>query len=152
MGKKHTDQTPYPLKNTLKGSSASVHGNDKEGWTPLHEAAWRSPGRVTELLLEHGAELEPRTNAHQRSIPEPFYDTDELMHGFNTPLHLAACCANLEAFTLLLEHGASLDSSDTNGLMALHMAAYAGYVSQNAQKSFPDAVRSTLCFRGLVAA
>jgi ankyrin repeat protein len=58
------------------------------GDTLLHIAAKKTPGSVVKLLIDHGADLEPR--AHE-----------------TTPLQAAVEAGNLGAAQVLLEHGAN---------------------------------------------
>ena len=107
---------------------ASVSRANQEGWTPLHVAAWRAPGQVAKLLLDRGADIEALTNLHQENIPEPFHKEDGVLHGHNTPVHLAAAAGNFEVFEILRENGASLHFSDVNGLMPIHLATIGGWL------------------------
>ncbi|KAL8831035.1 MAG: hypothetical protein Q9191_001102 [Dirinaria sp. TL-2023a] len=118
-----------PAVEALLECGASVQYADNEGWTPLHEAAWRSPARATQLLLDRGADVDSLTNHPQGSIPGPYSESDEVLQGHNTPLHLAAICDNLDAVKILLNKGADLYKYDQKGLMALHMAVIGRSIS-----------------------
>lgn len=91
----------------------------------MHEAAWRAPRRVTELLLERGALIEALNAAVQDNL---FHPDKEITLGHKTLLHLAAASGNIEAFELLRNAGAKLDSRDINGLFPIHIAAVGGSV------------------------
>jgi ankyrin repeat protein len=62
---------------------------NRDGWTPLHEASWYGYLDMIRLLLEHGANVEA-TNNNRR-----------------TPLHLATQNGQLAAVQLLVEHGST---------------------------------------------
>lgn len=51
---RHTPMIKYLLEN---GASLTI--KDGYGWTPLHKAAWQSPPQITEMLVNHGAEIDP---------------------------------------------------------------------------------------------
>lgn len=82
---------------------------DKDGQTPLHNAAYLGHVAVAKLLLEHGADIHARDNANW------------------TPLHDAASGGHVDVVKLLLEHGADPNIKDKNGNTLLHWAAYKGY-------------------------
>ena len=97
-----------------------------EGWTTLHEAVWHSRGKVVQMLLDAGAEVNARTNAN---LGIPNYDADEVLHGDYTPLHLAARGGTLSAFERLLAKGADVSATDFSGRTAIHKAAIRGRTS-----------------------
>jgi len=83
---------------------------DKDGKTPLHNAAYLGHVAVAKLLLEHGADIHARDNANW------------------TPLHFAASGGHVDVVRLLLEHGADPNIKDKNGYTPLHWAASGGHV------------------------
>jgi ankyrin repeat protein len=90
----------------LTESPDAVNAFTADGWTPLHLAAFFGRGKVTELLLAHGADPAVRSrNANG-----------------NTPLH-AALAAN-QSFTagLLIGGGADVNAADASGWRPLHLA------------------------------
>jgi ankyrin repeat protein len=95
-----------------------AHGADpnipnRNGLTPLEQASSRGKDTglsLAKLLLAHGAQPNP-TNATEFKIP---------------PLEWAVTSDNLELVNLLLDHGASVKSANTNGNTPLHTAASRG--------------------------
>ena len=82
-----------------------------QGWTQLHLVASGQCGfgyegvRITELLLEHGADV----NAQDMEN--------------TTPLHLASYCGSVEISRVLLNHGASPKAKRRQGRTPLHLVA-----------------------------
>ncbi|MBM9538543.1 ankyrin repeat domain-containing protein [Desulfobulbus alkaliphilus] len=68
--------------------------DERWGRTPLHEAVENGHKDVAVMLIEHGANIQPR-------------DNDQ-----SAPLHLAARTGNLELATLLIDHGADVNARD----------------------------------------
>jgi ankyrin repeat protein len=80
------------------------------GWTPLHLASWFEHPKVTRLLLEHGADVDPKTR------------------GGENPLRLlSARGGNLEVAKLLLEYGADPSVRSGSGRDSLYMALENGH-------------------------
>jgi ankyrin repeat protein len=101
----------YLLVQLLVRSGADVSANSS-GRTALHFAAasQKSNGRVIELLLKEGAEIE---------APD---------HQGETALHLAIIMGNRQFIPILLEKGASLESVNLKRSTALHIAVERGDV------------------------
>lgn len=74
------------------------------GSTPLHLAAERGYDVVSRLLIEKGAQLNPRDKKKY------------------TPLHLAAENGHKAVVTLLLDRGAQINPQDANGHTPLDLA------------------------------
>jgi len=88
---------------------AGVNVAEGDGMTPLHWAAGRGDARVTELLLEAGADVAAVTRI-----------------GSYTPLHLAARGGHAAVAKSLMVAGADIAAITTSGgAMPLHMAAAA---------------------------
>jgi ankyrin repeat protein len=68
--------------------------------------------RVTELLLEHGMDVNAQDNNH------------------NSPLHSASYGGNLEIARLLVNHGAQTDAMNDQGETPLHEVSHGEYESQ----------------------
>lgn len=80
------------------------------GMTPLHWASRAGSLESAQWLLDRGAAVDARNDAHR------------------TPIQLAAERGRGEAVTLLAEAGADLDTQDRKGRTPLHRATYEGHV------------------------
>lgn len=79
------------------------------GMTPLHWASRAGSLECVQLLLESGADVDARNDAHR------------------TALQLAAERGRAEAVKLLAEAGADLNTQDRKGRTPLHRATYEGH-------------------------
>ena len=79
------------------------------GMTPLHWASRAGSLACVKLLLERGAEVDARNDAHR------------------TPLQLGAERGKAGAIQLLAEADADLDTQDRKGRTPLHRATYEGH-------------------------
>lgn len=94
------------LKDLLvNGDPALVGATVGRGSTPLHVAASLNLAEVAELLLDHGATVDSRTEG-----------------GFS-PLHWAAGRDAAEVARLLIAHGADIEAESAAGIRPLHWAA-----------------------------
>lgn len=82
----------------------NLAGSDEMNSTPLHLAVKNNRYEIARLLLENGAEINPRNK-----------------HGM-TPLHLAAMSGNTEVARMLLSRNARKDVRDHWGQSALMYA------------------------------
>jgi len=98
------------VKRLVVDCGANPNIQDKDGYTPLHYAAWKGHLKVVELLLEHGANPN-------------IQDKD----GY-TPLHYAAWKGHLKVVELLLEHGANPNIQKHDGETPLHLAVWEGHL------------------------
>ncbi|XP_042189743.1 ankyrin repeat and SOCS box protein 9 isoform X2 [Callorhinchus milii] len=105
--------------------------------SPIHEAAKRGHTGCVEMLLNHGMEIE----CNNKYMGTPFYVACEnqrmdsvkklLALGSNvntaknleSPLHVAAKSSNMELATILLEHGARIDSRNADGKRPVELAS-----------------------------
>ena len=93
------DRNPALLKN-----------HSKDGWTPLHLAAFFGHPELTAALLNRSADANARS-------------TNGLN---NAPLHAAAAGGHTQVVALLLENGANVHARQEGGWTALHAAAQSG--------------------------
>ncbi|XP_028131929.1 uncharacterized protein LOC114327487 [Diabrotica virgifera virgifera] len=89
------------------GKKAGINDTDKQGYTPLHYAAWRGRLEVTQLLVDRKANI----NAADTSTAG------------KKPIHVAAENNNENIIGFLLSKGVSIDDADKNGRTPLHYAA-----------------------------
>merc|ERR1719232_1870864 len=120
-----------------------LDSQDRNGWTPLHEAARHGNVEIVRFLLNHGADLNKVTSsgktAHQ--IAEEFLPPDsdvisyltELIQSSSssdygrTKLHLAVIDNKFEEVVRLSNaHPEMINSEDFNGWTPLHEAARSG--------------------------
>ena len=91
---------------------ADVHIGSIAAWTPLHYAASsRNPKpEITRLLLEHGADVNPRN-----------------FHGITPLCILSHCSGNLEVAEMLLRYGANPNIRSSHCQGALYVALQKGH-------------------------
>src|SRR6202171_2202901 len=97
----------YDRAERLVEGGAPVNAWSDDGWTPLHLPAFFGPGKVTELLLAHAADVDARSRNARG----------------NTPLHAALAANQKMAAGLLIGSGADLNAADAAGWRPLHLAA-----------------------------
>lgn len=81
-----------------------VRETNKNGWTPLHQAAFSGECAMLEALIAAGAGI------------------DERDHDGDTPVHYAAVQGELECVEALARAGAKLDLKDNDGETPAHVA------------------------------
>jgi ankyrin repeat protein len=82
----------------------------RDGFTPLHLAAFFLHPETARVLVERGAEIDPPAQNEMRV----------------TPLHSAAAASNTETARLLLDHGADVNAQQNGGFTPVHAAAQNG--------------------------
>ncbi|KAK7093373.1 ankyrin repeat domain-containing protein 49-like [Littorina saxatilis] len=92
------------VQQLLTADPSLVHSVDKDGYTPLHRAAYGDHLEMAEYLLSNGANLLARTE-----------------DGWQ-PLHSACRWNCARVAELLLHNGAEINSQSNGGLTALHLA------------------------------
>ena len=97
----------------LLSGGADANGFSADGFTPLHFAAFFGRPDAVRLLLDRGAEVDPRGRGWMTG----------------TPLHSAASRRHAEIVRLLLEAGADPDAHQSAGWTPLHSAAHNGDVA-----------------------
>ena len=133
----------YGAMQALLGHGANVTGVAR--WsedTVLHEAAGATDGRVVQLLLELGVDVDARnyygsTPLHEaarqgrpdnvRALLEGGASVDVRNHDGETPLHLAVQEEDWEVpgvplVAALMDHGADVNARNGDGDMPLHLA------------------------------
>lgn len=96
------------IRELLSKDPSLVHVVDQRGWTPLHRAAWWGHRDVAEVLVEHGANPNARSD---KGV---------------TPLHIAAYKGRKSVVEYLLDHGADPSVRDNFGCTPPGEAARAG--------------------------
>ena len=112
----------------LIGEKANIETKDDYGRTALHVAAENEQAEVATFLIEAGADLEARTDNALRV----YWQSTPLMIAAqwgSTPLLLAVAQRNQTMVEFLINGGANVAKSDTNGLTPLHVIAQTDFVS-----------------------
>ncbi len=128
----------------LLEAGASPNKNTKDGKSPLHYAVRLGNTAIADMLLEHGAALNPRDKALQTPLfealqaPEPLKMLDYLIKNKadcdipndagRIPLHIAAETAGPEIIRRLLEDTGNPNRPDNKGYQPLHLAAQSNTV------------------------
>jgi ankyrin repeat protein len=98
------------LEDILAADPGSSHSFSGDGWTALHLGAGFGTPEATDMLLQHGAQVDAISRNAQR----------------NQPLHAAVALArNAETVRLLLAHGADPNAIQVGGFTPLFSAATA---------------------------
>ncbi len=127
--------------DTLRGLlefGADVNANERaRGQTALMWAVSQQHADVVELLLRYGADVRARTRTRPRMVmldrgTREFVQTSEelaalLEMGGSRPLLFAARVGDLDSARLLLDAGASANSTSADGHPALVVAAFGGH-------------------------
>ena len=97
------------LQDSASGAVGAppVNGYSADGWTPLHLASFFGHPKISELLIEHGADVAARSRGANG----------------NTPLHAALAGNHKFVAGVLIGHGADVNAADAQGWRPLHLAA-----------------------------
>lgn len=90
--------------------SSKLNAHSRDGWTPLHLAAFFGHAELAKTLIDRGAQVDARSTNPMK----------------NTPLHAAAAGGKLQLLKVLLEHGANVNARQEGGWTVLHSAAQSG--------------------------
>ncbi|WP_456201480.1 ankyrin repeat domain-containing protein [Wolbachia endosymbiont of Protocalliphora sialia] len=91
----------------LLSKGVSINDTDKQGYTPLHYAAWRGRLEIAELLVDKGASI----------------NTADASTAGKKPIHVAAENNSKSIIEFLISKGVNVDEADKNGWAPLHYAA-----------------------------
>ena len=86
--------------------SGDVNAKAKDGYTPLHLAAFYNAREAADVLLKYRADVNAKNNFG------------------NTPLHLAAQKNAHKTVEVLLKYGANANAKNNSGDMPLHLAVF----------------------------
>ncbi|XP_037550482.1 ankyrin repeat and SOCS box protein 2-like [Nematolebias whitei] len=122
----------------LGPSSLSLLKENKDGWVPLHHAAYHGQTECLKALLRvHPGSIDKRTLQEQtalllsvscehlscvRCLLESGADPDICRNNKETPLYKACELENVDMVRLLLSHGATVNQRCAQGWTALHEA------------------------------
>ena len=113
-------------KMVAQGLNPDARG--KDGWAPLHVAAFWGQVQVVQMVLDAGDSVDLEVMGGQvrvwRDDGRPLVVQWDVIGA--TALHLAAVQGRLDVVRLLLDRGARVDALDTNGRTPLMWAAAAG--------------------------
>lgn len=129
------------VASLLTSHPALLDARSSGGLRPVTVATYNGATAVTQLLVEHGAELDifdASALGETDRLHDLLHQQPELVHSYSddgwTALHLAGHFGRTDSATVLLEHGANLAalSHNRNGNTALH-AALAGRQADTAK-------------------
>ena len=143
------------VKGLVSEDKTKVGSLSRDGFTPLHLAAFFGHIEVVEYLLKNGADANAIANnptkvrplhsavAHRhleisKLLVEHGADVNARQQGGFTPLHEAAFGGSLELAGLLLDHGADIEAKTDKGLTALALTA------EESREAGPKQARETV--------
>ena len=112
------------VKRLVVGCGVDPNIRDKDGWTPLHYAAWKRRLKVVKLLLEHGADPNIQENKYGKT-PLHYAVSRCLENKFGrTLLHFTVSRRHVDVARVLLDHGADPTISDNEGMTPLELGRF----------------------------
>uniref|UniRef100_A0A1B0DND8 Fetal globin-inducing factor n=1 Tax=Phlebotomus papatasi TaxID=29031 RepID=A0A1B0DND8_PHLPP len=93
------------VEEILEKDPSCVKAVDRDGYTPLHRAAYNNRYELAQLLLKYGSDINARTEYKW------------------TPLHSACKWNNAKVAALLLQHSADVNARSDGDQTPLHVAA-----------------------------
>ena len=100
------------LSALLAADPGLIAARHQIGWTPLHFASFGGKLDTVKLLLDRGAEIDPRARNRFQ----------------NTPLQTASLCGERDVMAHLLDRGADPNVRQGEGFASLHDAAFLGRI------------------------
>ncbi|KAL7040502.1 hypothetical protein ACKWTF_000412 [Chironomus riparius] len=91
------------VEEILSKDPSQVHAVDRDGYTPLHKAAYNNNYELAQLLFKYKADPNKKTEYHW------------------TPLHSACKWNNSRMAALLLQHGADINARSEGDQTPLHI-------------------------------
>ncbi|CAH0549306.1 unnamed protein product [Brassicogethes aeneus] len=95
------------MANVLVSNGADINAQDINGYSPLIFAVDNNHTKITEYLINHGADVNLRGSKDNR-----------------TALHVAGLTGNVEMANVLVSNGADINAQDINGYSPLMFAVY----------------------------
>lgn len=93
------------VEEILSKDPAQVHAVDRDGYTPLHKAAYNNNYELAQLLFKYKADPNKKTEYHW------------------TPLHSACKWNNSRMAALLLQHGSDINARSEGDQTPLHITS-----------------------------
>ena len=100
----------------------------KNGWTPLHESAYKGYKEVVVFLVAQGADV----NAQDKSR--------------ETPLHWAVFRGHKEVVEFLVKKGANVNAQDKEGFTPLHWAKWAVAVTETTDEEEKKRLKEVIAY------
>ena len=114
-------------------AGTDVNVKDKDGWTPLHLAAWKSHKKIVELLIDKGANVNANTTDRWSVLDMALSGTDKDIidlikasggtSNADQSIFVASGIGNLEVVERHLASGLNVNAKSVNGWTLLHYAA-----------------------------
>jgi ankyrin repeat protein len=116
------------ISHVLLEHGANVNASGEDGQTPLHlismisrESCGPQHDDLLQLLLEHGADVNAKASVKESDVKKSRWDGDQWMTHCWTPFLLACDHRQYRIAQFLLEHGANVNDSTTDGETPLHL-------------------------------